>query len=122
MFKDHSDFYVQLTVGQNLDICFSLPGYEYTVVRVSPSSPLGSLSHDSRDMHFEGANGIVYVPSLALVIKAVPPRGESDLRHEAHVYNVLASLQGRVLPRLACLRERDGGCSLRMTVATRSRM
>ncbi|KAF8919740.1 hypothetical protein CPB85DRAFT_717697 [Mucidula mucida] len=60
-----------------------------------------------------GATGVVFAAhfgSLALVIKAILPGhpGQSDLRHEARLYNVLASLQGSVLPRMLGLFEGEG--------------
>ncbi|KAF9027518.1 hypothetical protein BDZ89DRAFT_1066823 [Hymenopellis radicata] len=66
----------------------------------------------------EGGTGVVFagtIGSLPLIIKTIPPgfAGEADLRHEHHIYStVLASLQGRVLPRMVGLFEGEGWTAL----------
>ncbi len=64
-----------------------------------------------------GGTGVVFagtIGALALIIKTIPPgvKGEADLRHEHHIYSVLASLHGRVLPRMYGLFEGEGWIAL----------
>ncbi|KAF9027537.1 hypothetical protein BDZ89DRAFT_1134170 [Hymenopellis radicata] len=65
-----------------------------------------------------GATGMVFaghIGSLPVIIKTIPPDfgGEADLRNEHHIYStVLASLQGRVIPRMFGLFEGEGWTAL----------
>ncbi|KAF9021514.1 hypothetical protein BDZ89DRAFT_1071362 [Hymenopellis radicata] len=80
--------------------------------------PLQLPPHRALTLHINnyisiGATGAVFgasVGPLDMVIKTIPPgwQGKSDLCHEAHMYDVLASLQGRVLPRMVGFFEGEG--------------
>ncbi|KAF8990741.1 hypothetical protein BDZ89DRAFT_1151812 [Hymenopellis radicata] len=64
-----------------------------------------------------GATGVVFaghIHSFPVIIKTIPPEfgGEADLRHERHVYSLLASLQGRVIPQMYGLFEGEGWTAL----------
>ncbi|KAF9036066.1 hypothetical protein BDZ89DRAFT_472036 [Hymenopellis radicata] len=74
------------------------------------STPPALLAYECIGRSCTGVVYAAHIGPLALIIKAIPPgyEGESDLRHEAHMYNILASLQGRVLPRMVGFFEGEG--------------
>ncbi|KAF9021694.1 hypothetical protein BDZ89DRAFT_1071240, partial [Hymenopellis radicata] len=131
-----------IQTNQNIDICFSMPGFEFTTIRMSSSStihmslgsapdspplltpphettPLGVI-HKGLEEHFANTfrspTGLSTTSTstprhcLHMNAYAIAPgyQGKSDLQHEAHVYNILASLQGRVLPQMVGLFEGEG--------------
>jgi hypothetical protein len=79
---------------------------ESTALSTPPFFGLPVLTLNVSELLSTGATGVVFkitANSTALVIKAIPPRwtGAGDLLNEASIYQVLASLQGSALPRMA---------------------